>query len=378
VTALDGGRAWWVAPSYPQAGAAWRELRALATQIPGQQVREADRRITMPGEGEVQVRSADAPDSLRGEGLDLLVLDECAYIREETWTEALRPSLTDRKGRALLISTPAGFNWFYTAWQRGQEGRDDWQSWQYATADNPMIDPAEIDAARETMPERVFNQEFLGTFEDNAGGVFRNVRACATATLRQQAQPGHQYVFGVDWARTIDATAIAVVDVTTRELVALDRFTGVEYSQQVGRLRALSERFHPTAIIAEANSMGGPLAEQLGREGLPVQPFTTTNATKAAIVDSLALAFERGTIRILDDPMLLGELAAFSMERLPSGLIRYAARLGHDDCVMALCLAWEGTRYGPVTIHTPSRTVNRWAEAGGVSGFRRGNSRWEP
>jgi hypothetical protein len=88
--------------------------------------------------------------------------------------------------------------------------------------------------------------------------------------------------------------------------------------------------------------MGEPVIEQLIREGLPVQPFLTTNATKASAIDALTLAFERGELRILNDPVQIGELQAFEAERLPSGLTRYGAPEGmHDDTVMALALAWQ-------------------------------------
>ena len=67
----------------------------------------------------------------------------------------------------------------------------------------------------------------------------------------------------------------------------------------------------------------------------------TTIATKTVIIETLALAFERGDVRILADPVLIGELQAYEMERLPSGLMRYSAPEGmHDDTVMALALAW--------------------------------------
>lgn len=72
-----------------------------------------------------------------------------------------------------------------------------------------------------------------------------------------------------------------------------------------------------------------------------------TNATKANLVESLSLAFERREIEILDDETLIGELLAYDMERLPSGLIRYGAPEGfHDDCVIALALAFQGTKSG--------------------------------
>ena len=67
-----------------------------------------------------------------------------------------------------------------------------------------------------------------------------------------------------------------------------------------------------------------------------------TSANKMRMVESLALAFERGTIKIIPDPVLVGELQAFEMKRLPSGTMRYSAPDGmHDDAVMALCLAWH-------------------------------------
>jgi hypothetical protein len=85
-----------------------------------------------------------------------------------------------------------------------------------------------------------------------------------------------------------------------------------------------------------------PVIEQLTREGLQIQPFTTTNASKAQAIEGLALAFERADIRILNDPNLVSGLVAYQAERLPSGLIRYGAPGGgHDDMVTSLALAWS-------------------------------------
>src|SRR5262249_17415234 len=146
-----------------------------------------------------------------------------------------------------------------------------------------------------------------------------------------------------DWGRTHDYSVFTVVS-TGGQVLAIDRFRGLEYSLQRGRLFSFWERFGGQSwIFAEANNMGGPIVEQLQRDGLPVAAFTTTNATKSAIIESLALAFERSTIRIPNDPALIGELQAFEARPLPSGLMRYAAPEGlHDDMVMSLALAWQG------------------------------------
>ena len=342
-TAADGGRAWWVAPTYKVSEVGWRLIKRLAQQVPGADVKQAERLIFFPNGGEIQVRSADNPDSLRGEGLDFVVMDECAFIHEDAWQEAIRPALSDRKGRAMFISTPKGRNWFYRLWQRCIDDHEaEWHGWQLPTAANPFIDPAEIEAARLGLPERVFAQEYLAQFLDDAGGVFRRITDAATAAPQDGAIGGHEYAFGVDWGRTGDFTAVAVLDVTHSEIVALDRFNQIDYSLQLARLTALYERFRPRAIVAEANSMGQPLIEQLQAQGLPVVPFTTTAASKQIAVDALALAFERGSIRIIPDATLIAELQAYEAERLPSGMLRYGAPAGmHDDTVMALMLAWH-------------------------------------
>lgn len=339
--AAAAGRAWWVAPSYPMAMIGWRMMRRLAVQIPGTKVRESDHLITLPTGGTAQVRSADNPDSLRGEGLDYLVMDECAFIQEAAWTEALRPTLADRQGKAMFISTPKGRNWFWRLWQQGQGGDPEWKAWRFTSYDNPYILNSEIDAARRTLPERIFAQEFLAEFVDDAGGVFRHVMEAATATAQGAAVDGHAYVIGVDWGKLNDFTVLSVVDVTLGALVQLDRFNQIDYAVQLGRLTALCEKFRPQAVVVERNSIGEPLIETLIRAGLPVVAFQTTNASKTAIIDALTLAFERREITILNDPVLIGELQGYEMERLPSGLLRYGAPEGlHDDCVMSLALAW--------------------------------------
>jgi phage terminase large subunit-like protein len=146
--AANGGRAWWVAPNYKMSEVGWRPLRRIGQKI-GAEIRRVDRQILLPNGGEVVVRSADDPQSLRGEGLDLVVIDECAYVAEQAWTEALRPSLSDRQGSAIFISTPKRRNWFFRLFQQGLEDGGEWMAWQFPTAANPYIDPAEIEAARD-------------------------------------------------------------------------------------------------------------------------------------------------------------------------------------------------------------------------------------
>ncbi|MCY4021055.1 MAG: hypothetical protein OXG39_16715 [Chloroflexi bacterium] len=81
-----------------------------------------------------------------------------------------------------------------------------------------------------------------------------------------------------------------------------------------------------------------------------MRSFTTTSKSKSPLIESLALAIERRFISLLDHPVLLAELASYTLQRLPGGGgYRYGAPLGmHDDTVMATALAWHGVeKSGP-------------------------------
>jgi predicted phage terminase large subunit-like protein len=169
--ALQNRAAWWIAPSYKIADVGWRLLTNLAVQIPGVGVKQGERRIEI-GRGWVQVRSADGEGGLRGEGLDFIVSDETAHIAhfDDIWQQELRPALSDRKGGAMFISTPKGYNHFWEMFNKVEQG---WRSFQHPSWDNPYLDPAEIEAAKRELPALVFRQEYGAEFVQLAGALFR-------------------------------------------------------------------------------------------------------------------------------------------------------------------------------------------------------------
>lgn len=124
--AAEGKRVWWIAPTYSMAGEGYRDIRALAYQIPGADIRESERIIRFPGGGEAQAKTGDDPQKLRGAGLDLVIFDEAAFMKADVWTDAIRPALADKQGRALFLSTPFGRNWFFDLYTKALD-HPDWQ-----------------------------------------------------------------------------------------------------------------------------------------------------------------------------------------------------------------------------------------------------------
>ena len=341
--ALQGKPVAWFAPNYRLLSDVWRELQVILQPVIAK-LNQQERRLELHGGGVIEMWSLDGPDAGRGRSYAVVVVDECALVQnlEQAWQETIRPMLTDLQGDAWFLSTPKGMSYFKALFDRGQDPeREDWASWQMPTSENPYLEPAEIEAARLDLTEAAFNQEYLALFVNWEGSVFRRVGEAATVVAGARPEAGHDYVIGCDWGRSNDYTVFLVLDVTARSVVAMDRSNRVDYTMQCARLKALSEHWKPQQIIAEQNSIGQPIIEQLSREGLRIQPFTTTNASKAQAIEALALAFERGDIQILNDPVLVSELVAYQAERLPSGLLRYGAPGGqHDDTVMSLAMAW--------------------------------------
>ena len=351
--ANERGRAWWVSPSYKTSEVGWRPLRQIARRIPGADIKLVDKTVTLPGGGFVAVRSADNPDSLRGEGLDFVVMDECAFMQKEAWTEAIRPALSDRLGKALFISTPKGRNWFWENYQRGINEEQGWQSWTYPTASNPFIDKGEIEAAKRDLPEIIFRQEYLAEFVDDQGGVFRRVQEAAVLSP-SEPEKDKQYVAGVDVAASVDYTVVTVMDAESKEMVYIDRFNRVDYPVLIDRLAAIYARYHMTSMVVESNSIGRPVIDELVSRGLNIVPFTTTSATKQTIIQGLQNAFENAQIKVLNDAVLIGELLSFESKRSASGSFSYSAPDGmHDDTVMSLAIAWSGMQERVTTIKNP-------------------------
>jgi len=339
--ARRGAAVAWVVPTYRNARPLWRfceqRTAAVADRI---RTNRAEMVMEFPGRGRLGIYSAENDTGLRGESFHLVIIDEAAQIKEETYTDVIMPTLADYNGRCLLISTPKGLNWFYTEFQRGVADGKAQASFHAPTSANPRPNiQRAFRLVKGRVPERTYRQEWLAEFVESGGLVFRNVDALATLKAQEGPIQGHTYVGGVDWGRFEDASVFAVLDATTRELAYVDRMVDTNFHLQLTRLQALHQRFGVITWTAEYNALGGPQVEALQNAGLPVMAFTTTNATKAKIIDDLALALEQKTLRLLDDPVLCGELKAYTSERLPSGLIRYSAPEGmHDDHVMALAL----------------------------------------
>lgn len=179
-----GRRIWIAAPTYPLTDKVFRivyqkiveeECLGPGTVLKASYDPKGQRFIQLAGGGFIEGKTCENPKGLLGEGLDLLVLDEAAQVPLSIWDTYLEPTITDRKGRALFITTPRGYNWIYDLWLEGQSEVGSAEGWAWShikTSDNPYLDPADIESKRRRTDPATFRQEYEASFEAKKGVVY--------------------------------------------------------------------------------------------------------------------------------------------------------------------------------------------------------------
>lgn len=161
---------YYVSPSYRMSkNILWKKLKKKLTSINWvKKVNETELTLELVNGSTIALKGADNYDSLRGVGVNFLVMDEMADIDPAAWYEVLRPTLSDTQGHALIIGTPKGGNHFKDLYDTAKI-RNDWISFQFTTLDGGNVPIEEIEQARQDLDARTFRQEYEATFEQYAG-----------------------------------------------------------------------------------------------------------------------------------------------------------------------------------------------------------------
>jgi phage terminase large subunit len=192
-------RVWYVAPTYRMAKQiVWKKLKKKLLSINWvKKVNEQDLTLELVNGSEISLRGADNYDSLRGVGLNFIVLDEAADIDSEAWYEVLRPTLADTGGHCLFLGTPKGMNWFKDIYDN-YTTKNNWMSFQFTTVDGGNVPPEEVAQAKEDLDARTFSQEFLATFE-NFSGIVAYSFGKHNIKPAEAVQPNEQLILGTDF-----------------------------------------------------------------------------------------------------------------------------------------------------------------------------------
>jgi len=330
-TACFGQNLAYITPTYKLAKVFFNKL-GNALPYPKNQ---SDLKIDFPNGGSVEFFTGERLDGLRGRKFHGVIIDEAAFISdlESGWLNSIRPTLTDYKGWAMFLSTPRGQNYFYSLFNKG--GEKDWASFKYTTYDNPYIDRDEIEDAKRQLPAAVFEQEYMANPMENAANPFGNehIRNCIRPMSNREP-----VVFGIDLAKSYDYTVIIGLD-SEGNTAFFSRFQK-DWNSTKQEILNLPKK----PIIIDSTGVGDPIFEDLQRAGLIINGLKFTQNSKQQLMVGLQTAIQTGRIGY-PTGLIVNELEVFEYQYTATG-VKYSAPSGfHDDCVMALALAWHNMNF---------------------------------
>ena len=276
--------------------------------------------------------SAERPELMEGFGYKRSVLNEGGLIfkKARLWDNTIYPMI--KEARTRIIGTPKGNNKFKELYASNPH-------YSFSAYDSPFWTSEQIEIAKTQMTQEAFRQEMLAEFIEGAGAVFRNITANVGGELLEKPIEGHKYVLSADLAKHQDFTVILVADLDSRQVVFHDRFNQIDWGLQKARISSAYRRFGCRSGIIDATGVGDAIFDDLKKEGLNVEGFKFTGASKQELVSDLSISMDNQNIMYPYIETLIDELSIFAYEQRSNGSFSYSAPEGyHDDEVMALAL----------------------------------------
>jgi hypothetical protein len=348
---IAGGDYAWIAPTYGIADRGIDAMREIASGF----VEFTGRMPTVAkfegAKGPVRIffMSAENPVSILGFGFRGMVIDEAARIPVDVWNYTLRPTLSDKLGWAVFISSPRGRNWFYDMHTRGMANEEGYKSFTFQSRHSPYFPKTEWEDAMKSLPADVFRQEYMAEFLEDSAGVFKGVKQCLIPEGAENSSeiPGH-VIIGCDLAKHTDFTVLTAMDATTGRCLAMSRFNQIDWNFQIERIKNFTREWKGTLIL-DATGVGDPIYDALAAVVPDCKAFKITQQSKKELIQGLMLAIEQRNVSWPASwEILTAELERYEYEIGPTGQISYNAPGGyHDDCVISLALAqWGRNKYG--------------------------------
>jgi len=294
----------------------------------------------LPSHGQIYVFGSDRPDLMRGPNPQGIVLDEFSYQKREVWDSVIQPIVrANPSAWVWFLFTPCGKNHASDLFNYGSTRPNEWKSSKLTIFDSGIFNQEQITEAKATSLETTWKSEYLCEFIEGAGSVFRGVREAATA-IPKKPITGNLYVMGVDLAKVQDFTVISVWDRSNNHQVYQDRFNTLEWPYQKAKIAAIAKFYNNALCVIDATGIGDPIADDLVRAGVAIDPIKITNEIKKEMIEklSISISLQKCAILPIEDTFL--EYDNFAYQVGPTGKIYYQAKDGyHDDIVVSHALA---------------------------------------
>jgi hypothetical protein len=283
---------WYVGPTFRQAKTiAWRFLMSRIKMLPTNyrkkmKINGTELSIEFPNGSLLELKGVERPDNLLGTGLNGVVLDEYATDTFGTypiWKEIIRPSLSDKRGWAIIISTPRGYNHFYELFDFAQNGSDeDWAAWRMPSSMNPVLSKRELESARRELGEDLYSQEYEAEFKKRSGLVYANFDRTLHVLDEVDLKTSGSWSLeiGIDFGAAHPTAGVFVLFSKVDDTAYIvDEYyeSGLSFDKHAGNMKAIEDRWlsiikHPRPRVRWGDSAAKQSILDYSRLGYHITP----------------------------------------------------------------------------------------------------------
>ena len=289
---------------------------------------------------------------IRGFTVDLLIVDEAAYVPESVWRAVIPMVAVSRKlrgkGWIILLSTPFGKGgYFYDSFHD-----PDYKQFHVTSESCPRIPKKFLAKEKKRMTKVEYAQEYLGEFVDDWNQFFQTalIKKCMNLPVwdfKENYTRLRAYYLGVDIARYGgDENAFVIVELDHKnKLKAVQATTTdrVALTDTIGRILELDKKYHFKRIFIDDAGVGGGvmdvLLEKVGRRAVGLNNARRgieraerprqRGLLKEDLYSNLLLLMEQGRIDMISDLKLLKSLKSVLFEYTADRNLRIYGKYTH-------------------------------------------------
>lgn len=291
-------------------------------------------------QGNIQFYSSNAIDNVRGNTFDLWIIDEAAYQDDLDYNinEVIIPTMNTTEVDIVVISTPNGFDYFYSMYSKGLNKEVGYESFNYNLYDNPVTNKEQIEFLKSNVTEAVWNQEYLAIPSEGTSPFGSKYNKNVISELSKKPP----VVIGLDIAFSVDYTVAIGLD-EDGVMCLFERMKG----EPVIVIEKLKQLPINIPIYIDSTGAGKVVYSQMALSH-NIYPYLYTGQSKQKLMFNLVMGVDAESVKYLD--IVSKEMSTMGSNMTSSGITQFYNKPGYfDDCVQALALAY---------LHLPLYKVN--------------------
>ncbi len=316
----------------------------------------------------IDFRSADRPENFEGFGYRLVFINEAGIVlkNRRLWTESILPMTIEYKASVYIGGTPKGKytkknerHLFYDLFLRGNQSNEkrenqenhsknngivlwqasknavsneaeynrEWESFNFSSYDNKMLDPKEIKEVENEIPVYLREQEIYGKFvEQNQVGLIKlEWWKFYDESQLDYEKANNPYKIIQSWDTAFKANEENDYSVCTTWVInkngfyLIDMYRGhLEFPELKRKAEELYIKFKIDEVLIEDKASGQSLIQELQRETRMAVKRVKVDRDKTARLNSITPLLESGRIK-LPDKYDFNEVIINEFEEFPNG-----------------------------------------------------------